>query len=70
MCGIFDCSITGDIVTGTITYSYTAAEGSTPASAKLTVTNPVWNGGQTAVSSSVNVLIDYVLKIEEFSSST
>ena len=55
-----DGSLTGDIVTGTVEYSYTAAAGTTPASAKLTVTNPLWNGdSEKVVSGSTNVLIDY-----------
>lgn len=53
-----DGSITGDIVTGTsITYAPTAEEGVVTA-ARLTVAGPKWNN-TTAITSDVNVLVDY-----------
>lgn len=50
-----DGSITGDIVTSTsVTYAYSAETGK----ATLSVTSPKWNG-DTAITASVNVLVDY-----------
>ena len=54
-----DGSITGDIVTGTISYSTTLNQAeSAVTAATLTVTSPKWNN-VTAIDTSVNVLVDY-----------
>ena len=61
-----DGSITGDIVTGNISYATTLNQGETAVTAAtLTVTSPKWND-TTAIESSVNVLVDYyVIKKSE-----
>jgi len=49
-----DGSLTGDILTGTITFAYTEGKGI------LTIASPKWNNtGSTITSGAVNVLIDY-----------
>ena len=49
-----DGSLTGDILTGTVTFAYTEGKG------VLTIASPKWNNtGATITSGAVNVLIDY-----------
>lgn len=61
-----DGSITGDIVTGTVTYATTLNQAETAVTAAtLSVASPQWNA-TTNITASVNVLVDYyVIKKSE-----
>lgn len=59
-----DGSITGDIVTSSTDITFAVSEGANP-KATLTINSPKWNN-ETAITSSVNVLVDYyVIKKSE-----
>ena len=62
-----DGSITGDVCTGTVTYSTTLNnDENAVTSAVLTISNPTWNGVANSINNSVNVLVDYyVIKKSE-----
>ena len=54
-----DGSITGDLITGSISEAYTPQSGSTPSKYCISITNPRKNGSGNVITTSQNVLIDY-----------